>query len=1442
MTVRCLRCAAIGAVMLGLACGVLGQKSAATGPAAGELMKRGLYKDAARVLLKEIRDIPEAKRGQKYLMLAESYYMLKEYGKSKPYFTMALKGASKGGKVIAEYRLACLAYRLGEGDAGKKIDAFVAAHASDRRAGTLLLFKMKLLGARGKSAQTEIETIHKRIYKSFRRTSQATGLAADKILTDFYVRHGMADLARQRYSSIVHGFRNVISQYAREKRPVPPGLEQAHDNAAMQLGIISLKAERFDEAVRWLENVRYNVELRRKSRLLLAQVAYRKRDFNRAIGYLTSEGFLDTVPAGTLRSDMHLLLGLCAKSKSQPDLNKAVGYFTEVRPGSKGHYQAQAALADLYRERGMVDRAIAAYEKAVVSPLYEAHGLFHLGMLHMSAADDVEDKRRKEALYRKAAERFSQLATKYPSSRLTKQSAASVEALLQKGYNVKVARTDEEMIRGWEQTVRNKKGASEAARALLNLARLHSKTLIEAKTRRYVKAPNYAACLAACGRLLNERDYAGKDLTPQQWKDMRGEALYYQGLCHLSSAGAAAEPARRGARPVWLTSPDIEQAIGDFGRAKGLADATRLDLVKNIDLALLEAMFKSDKPAHIETARARFAELANEYGTDVRFQKLAMDLAEWYRRQKRYAEAALEYKGISDRGTNLPREDRLKALFMAGKLYSMAAHEVRSVPGKVQYGVYIYPKEVVKLPDITKTYRPFQKRIGIIWPSRQKQIRGDEALKMISDASGMPLVWSPVQANDSVARYLANKRVVVERLSGTVESFLRQVLDFDAHVLAFDIGLTGGKPTIEIKPPDPDEPEREAVIRTIEIYDRRRWAQRYRPMTRSYGSWRSAHGGGTAMLYNVVARIEAVSGTKVLWAPGVEKVDALSREYSEIPGLGTDRSYSCAETLRRLLAPAELRYRIVPRDQSAELYGKAKDCFNEIRQIEPKSEYGEKSLFLLALNFHRQEDYERMQIVLKEYLKLFDGPEHEMYHEACFWVGWVFEHNRRYREACRYYGRAGEERLVIYKPARGRGKKPTPRDGLKKQLSYDTLFALESPVSGVFKDFALEREFLEFVRLNANVDVRVDASAVAAEGAINRKPFAKVPLLDVICDTLDGLGLAVRVENVNAKVAEKAYYRQATAYKKDAMMPQALVSCNVLLGRFPATKRKRDALKLKLEIYKGLKDYRNVLATLETFKTELKGQIEAYKIDFEIARIYFDLCRYAESAKAFDKALAGATDGGERLKIREAYARALFRDEQFAEALAEYKTLSGQEPQPLRRFVADMMVWHLTNVREKRIGVDLPEDAAGFIRAYEKLSDEQRSVLSQDRLAKATWIYFVSALADLRDGRPDRTIKKLAAAGNSPDDWLAADAIYRLGLLHMRAKRYKEAKEQFEYLLFTTKSAEAEVKGTYALGVCYQRLGDEGRARKRFDQLLKRFPDSSYAKRVPAAPAGRRSK
>jgi len=129
-------------------------------------------------------------------------------------------------------------------------------------------------------------------------------------------------------------------------------------------------------------------------------------------------------------------------------------------------------------------------------------------------------------------------------------------------------------------------------------------------------------------------------------------------------------------------------------------------------------------------------------------------------------------------------------------------------------------------------------------------------------------------------------------------------------------------------------------------------------------------------------------------------------------------------------------------------------------------------------------------------------------------------------------------------------------------------------------------------------------------GGGNIHPLARYALLTGEC-----LNRGLESTGARSRTAFYAYCRLASAYKKHRFMDQALAHCRVLLARFPETPRRLNAYKLKLEIHKGLKNYRNVLATLAELKAEMGQDLDAYKIDFETAWIHFDLCRYPKAVE-----------------------------------------------------------------------------------------------------------------------------------------------------------------------------------------------------------------------------------
>lgn len=1407
------------------------QESGTLEVASYELIQRKLWRDAIPVLEKEIKTLPEGQAGKQHLMLGECLYQLGQLDEAKAAFLTAQQSLAPGrDRTVAQYRLACLPYRTGDEAEGLRLtEAFAKEHPYSKHVGNLLLFKMKALVKKGPGAETQLLAVREEIAGNRRRYGPGVDVAADNILTAYYMKQGMSEKAKDRYRSIIRNFMDVSAEYKKLDRPMPAAMERGHDNAAIQLAILELNSRLYEQANRWLEIVKYDEELVARARLMLAQIAHDRRDYRLAESYLLDDDYIETVPAGAVRSDMYLLLGFCAKLAVHPKLEKVVEYFSKVEPGSTGYGQAQMGIGDTFLRWRQPDKAIEAYENAATSPKYAAKALQQLGEIAILKAEETEDAAVKDAWYKKAATSFSSLSTKYPTTREAKDSRTSIEGLIAKGYAVELGVSDEDMIRKWEQTVAASPGSGEAARALLSMARLHFKTAIDEKTGLYTKAPDYASCARACTSLLDDARYTGLGFPEERWTAMRSEALYYRGMCRLASATRTPGSEKQAVPPKFMASATVAQALADLEKAQEGIDPKEIDLLKNVEIGLLEAMLKSPDEADRKTAKERFEELVGRYGSDSRFQNLALELADWYRKRGELAAAGREYKAIADRGAGLSPDDTMKLLFTAGRLFSIAAYDARNNTRERRYGIYIYPRNVFRTPELMDTHEPLNTRIVLPWPESAAELPAEQVLRMVSSASSIPFTWSEAGGTNSVAAHLASRRLSFDVRADTVKAFLERILDPVHHTLAFDIGITGRPATLKPEEIDMEDPEKRDAARPIEILDKRYRAIRYAPLRPGYGAFRSAHGGNT-MMFNVIARVEKLSGMQVLWADGVTKDDILAAEFSSVPGADAKEALPIGETLSRMLNHLDLGFRVIDRDISSELYEEAKDSFNEIRRISPRSTYGEKALFLLALNFYRQQDYERMKIVLTEYLKVFDNPTYEHFHEANFWVGWVLEHERRHREAVRYYGRAAEERLLVYRVPEGQ---PFPdKQEVLASFSHETSYALEEPVSGIITNYSLQPDLVDYLRINAGVVMMLDPSAAGIDSPLQHAPFQDAYIFDVAYDMLAELGLALRAENVNPGMAEKAYYRMAVCQKRDGLPRQALASARALLARYPGTERRLDTLKLQLDIYKSLKDYRNVLATLDVLAGEAGSGLPPYKIDFEKAWVYMDLCRYADAVNHFKKALGVVTDTAERLKIRDGYARSLYLGGELSEALKQYRVLREEETQPLRGYVAEMMVWYLERATGTTTSAELPVSASRIVGTYEALDEDQRGRVTRQALTQVTWAYYATGLLDLLKGDKDRALDKLQAAGNSPDDWLAAEAMYRAAMVQMEAERYEHARETIEYLLFSTRSAEAEVKAGYSLGICYRELGLAEKAKKRLEHLLEMFPDSAYAEKI----------
>lgn len=1408
---------------LWIGAGLAGAQNTPAGRAA-ELFKNRQYNDVIRVLSEAVKDRSESEVAKEYLMLGEAYYLVRQYDAARPCFLQAVRFLEGADKITAEYRLACTLYRLGDGaKALEKIREFIGAHPTDDRVGKLLAYQMLILSGKGKDAETEITALHQKIQSNLAKYDYSTGMEADEILCDFYRKTQQPDKAQALYSRIVNNFRQVAQEYEKDNRALPETVKKSYDNAALQLGLLAMERKNSNEAIKWFENIKYDSELKQKARLYMAKLAFERQDFNSAIGYLTGEGYLDTVPEGPVKWDMLLILGLAHARSGRANMDAIEGALRRVPQQARGFAQAQVTLANLYRDRQLYEVALKSYQNAAPTPDYTAVALLNIGNIYIAQATALADAVKGQELYRKAGEAFSALLTKFPLSTEAKQAKDKLDLLAGKGVVVTVD-TGESSLKAWERVAREKPGTLEAAQALMSLVRFQFKKLTDEKAGKLLRAPNYEAAAQLCDQLLDGKVYTGQGWSEANWQAFRCEVLFTRAQCELASL---APPPQKPGEPVTKYLPNVKaaRAADWLTQAAKLVDTKQLDLVRSIEITLVEALFKSDRKEDKELAEKRYIELENNYGNDVRLQRLSVELADWYADQKRFADAGRMLSGVASRGKDLPPEDLLKILYTAGMMYSRAGTEAAQKPADDGFWIRIAPKATVALgeEDLLKSYAPLRKALNMHWPNGGKNLTAGEALLALSQAAKVPFTWAASKAEGSVAAYLEKKRVNLSDGPTTAADALAQILE-KPHRLEWAIGLTDGTPTLPA-PKDKDDPGAEPY-RVIEIWDTRRADLYYLPAGVQFGAFRDVAGGKPLLLYSILQRVEALTKMRVVWADGIDKQEKLATEFREFPGVRTDYASNCLQVLRAVLDSLGLEWRIVPRAAAVEHFESAKEQFNRLRQIDPKSKYGERALLSVALNFYAIKDYAKMKAVLKEYLKVFDNAENENRQMAAYWIGWVFEKENNFREAGNYYSRAAEERLIVYKlPA---DKKPASRAELKKQLAYESQAAVMELSAGEFVEKPLSA-LLEFVTLNTHLDVRADPSAQAVGAPVNHAAFKNVPVFDVFCDALEQLGLTFRVEHVNKEFAEKALFRICVVNRKDNAMPQALEAAQQLLARFPETSRRREVYGLMIDIYKGLKDYRQVLATMEQLKAIVTDEAEKQRLANEIAWIYFDVADYERALKAFDACLATDKDPQERIDLRDGYARAAYRAKKLPAALEAYTQLLKDDPRPLRQFVNHLQVFLIGIETGKADERDIPRDAEKHLVAYEQLTEALRAQLESTDIAKATWVYYVLAHRDLKKGLIDETIKKLNACANSPDDNLAAEALYELGAIHMARKNYAEARDALEELLFRGKGTDALVRGGFALGRCYEELGRPEKAREKFQQLLDRYPLSPFA-------------
>jgi tol-pal system protein YbgF len=105
------------------------------------------------------------------------------------------------------------------------------------------------------------------------------------------------------------------------------------------------------------------------------------------------------------------------------------------------------------------------------------------------------------------------------------------------------------------------------------------------------------------------------------------------------------------------------------------------------------------------------------------------------------------------------------------------------------------------------------------------------------------------------------------------------------------------------------------------------------------------------------------------------------------------------------------------------------------------------------------------------------------------------------------------------------------------------------------------------------------------------------------------------------------------------------------------------------------------------------------------------------------------------------------------------------------------------------------------------------------------------ALRSVREGRFDQAGDALSSfLDRYPAHSLSAGATYWLGEVRYAQRRYDEALRQFQAVLTVFPDSDKRPGSLLKAGLCQKRLGDEGAARRYFDQLREQFPNSDAAR------------
>jgi tetratricopeptide (TPR) repeat protein len=183
------------------------------------------------------------------------------------------------------------------------------------------------------------------------------------------------------------------------------------------------------------------------------------------------------------------------------------------------------------------------------------------------------------------------------------------------------------------------------------------------------------------------------------------------------------------------------------------------------------------------------------------------------------------------------------------------------------------------------------------------------------------------------------------------------------------------------------------------------------------------------------------------------------------------------------------------------------------------------------------------------------------------------------------------------------------------------------------------------------------------------------------------------------------------------------------------------------------------------------------------------------------------------------------------DVLTLYRHNLQYETSALRQSICAMIIYWLDfavspTPRERKA---LPPHEAEFMALYEKSTDAQRAEMSPNDLARATWVYYALGRMDLVESNTVAALVKFDAASASPDNFLAAEALYQSALIYAEKGDLRQTRDCLEHLLFSTKAVEPTVKATYELARCLKAAGEFDLAFGRLNELVTRYPSSPYA-------------